>query len=235
MTPQPGVETPDNTADPGSTEEPDHTTDPGVIPDEPDTEPVDPDANTNNSNTNTNTSTNTGTAGGEATIVNAETGVNVRPDASTSGAAIASLKNGDKVKVVRDAGNGWYEITFSGHGGRDTSGYVKGDFLSTTAGSSTTTTTTTPSTTTNTTTSGSGTSAPGGSLKTGSAKVTNAAGGVNVRPGPSASGTPVASLKNGDEVQVIKSAGDGWYEITFTGPRGKDTSGYMKGDYLTNS
>ena len=235
VTPQPGVETPDNTANPGSTEEPDHTTDPGVIPDEPDTEPVDPDTNTNNSNTNTNTSTNTGTAGGEATVVNAETGVNVRPDASTSGAAIASLKNGDKVKVVRDAGNGWYEITFSGPGGRDTSGYVKGDFLSTTAGSSTTTTTTTSSTTTNTTISGSGTSAPGGSLKTGSAKVTNAAGGVNVRPGPSASGTPVASLKNGDEVQVIKSAGDGWYEITFTGPGGKDTSGYMKGDYLTNS
>ena len=234
VTPQPGVETPDNTANPGSTEEPDHTTDPGVIPDEPDTEPVDPDANTNNSS-NTNTSTNTNAAGGEATIVNAETGVNVRPDASTSGAAIASLKNGDKVKVVRDAGNGWYEITFSGPGGRDTSGYVKGDFLSTTAGSSTTTTTTTPSTTTNTTTSGSGTSASGGSLKTGSAKVTNAAGGVNVRPGPSASGTPVASLKNGDEVQVIKSAGDGWYEITFTGPGGKDTSGYMKGDYLTNS
>ena len=234
VTPQPGVETPDNTADPGSTEEPDHTTDPGVIPDEPDTEPVDPDTNTNNSS-NTNTSTNTNAAGGEATIVNAETGVNVRPDASTSGAAIASLKNGDKVKVVRDAGNGWYEITFSGPGGRDTSGYVKGDFLSTTAGSSTTTTTTTPSTTTNTTTSGSGTSASGGSLKTGSAKVTNAAGGVNVRPGPSASGTPVASLKNGDEVQVIKSAGDGWYEITFTGPGGKDTSGYMKGDYLTNS
>ena len=45
----------------------------------------------------------------------------------------------------------------------------------------------------------------------------------------------LASLKNGDEVQVIKSAGDGWYEITFTGSGGKDTSGYMKGDYLTNS
>ena len=129
VTPQPGVETPDNTANPGSTEEPDHTTDPGVIPDEPDTEPVDPDTNTNNSNTNTNTSTNIGTAGGEATIVNAETGVNVRPDASTSGAAIASLKIGDKVKVVRDAGNGWYEITLSGTGGKDTSGYMKGDYL----------------------------------------------------------------------------------------------------------
>ena len=65
--------------------------------------------------------------------------------------------------------------------------------------------------------------------------MTNAAGGVNVRPGPSTSGTPVASLNNGDEVQIVKSAGDGWYEITFKGPGGKDTSGYMKGDYLTNS
>ena len=166
--------------------------------------------------------------------MNAETGVNVRPDASTNGAAIASLKNGDKVQVVRDAGNGWYEITFSGPGGKATTGYVKGDFLSVAAGSSASTTA--PTTSGGTTTSN--TAAPntsGGSLKTGSAKVTNAAGGVNVRPGPSASGTPVASLKNGDAVQIIKSAGDGWYEITFTGPGGKDTSGYMKGDYLTNS
>ena len=43
------------------------------------------------------------------------------------------------------------------------------------------------------------------------------------------------ALNNGDEVQIVKSAGDGWYEITFKGPGGKDTSGYMKGDYLTNS
>ena len=201
--------------------EPDDNTDPGVMPDEPDAEPVEPDTNTDSSG-NTNTGTNTSAAGGEATIVNAAT--------STSGTPIASLKNGDKVQVVRDAGNGWYEITFSGPGGRDTAGYVKGDFLSTTAGSATTTTT--PSTTTNTPSSNTSTST--GSLKTGSAKVTNAAGGVNVRPGPSTSGAPVASLKNGDAVQIVRSAGDGWYEITFTGSGGKDTTGYMKGDYLTN-
>lgn len=232
VTPQPGVETP---VEPGTDTEPGNTDSDGTDSTDPGTMPDEPDSNTPSTPTTPDTSSDTSAAGSEATIVNAATGVNVRPDASTNGAAIASLKNGDKVQVVRDTGNGWYEITFSGPGGRDTSGYVKGDFLSTTAGSSTTTTTTPPSTTTNTTTSGSGTSASGGSLKTGSAKVTNAAGGVNVRPGPSASGTPVASLKNGDEVQVIKSAGDGWYEITFTGPGGKDTSGYMKGDYLTNS
>jgi len=36
-------------------------------------------------------------------------------------------------------------------------------------------------------------------------------------------------------VKIVKSAGDGWYEITFSGPGGRDTTGYMKGDYLANS
>ena len=31
------------------------------------------------------------------------------------------------------------------------------------------------------------------------------------------------------------SAGDGWYQITFSGNGGKTTTGYMKGDYLANS
>ena len=88
---------------------------------------------------------------------------------------------------------------------------------------------TTPSTTTNT---GSSTS---GSLKTGSGVVTNAAGGVNVRPSAGTDGSPIASLKNGDKVQIVSSAGNGWYQITFSGPGGADVTGYMKGDYLTNS
>ena len=224
VTPQPGVETP---VEPGTDTEPGSTDSDGTDSTDPGTMPDEPDSNTPSTPTTPDTSSDTSAAGSEATLVNAATGVNVRPDASTTGAAIASLKNGDKVQVVRDAGNGWYEITFSGHGGKDTSGYVKGEFLSVTAGSSTPSTTTTTTTTTPTTS--------GFSLKTGSARVSNAAGGVNVRPGPSASGTPVASLNNGDEVQIVKSAGDGWYEITFKGPGGKDTSGYMKGDYLTNS
>ena len=45
----------------------------------------------------------------------------------------------------------------------------------------------------------------------------------------------IASLTNGSDVKIVKSAGDGWYEITFSGPGGRDTTGYMKGDYLTNS
>lgn len=83
----------------------------------------------------------------------------------------------------------------------------------------------------------SGTSTPsstGGGLKAGSGVVANAGGGVNVRPSAGTSGAPIASLKNGDEVQIIRSAGDGWYEITFSGDGGVETTGYMKGDYLAN-
>ena len=36
-------------------------------------------------------------------------------------------------------------------------------------------------------------------------------------------------------MKIVSSAGDGWYEITFSGPGGRDTTGYMKGDYLANS
>ena len=118
VTPQPGVVTPvqpddsteKNPSEPGETEEPEDNTDPGVMPDEPDTTtPITP---------TTPTAPGT-TTGSTATVVNAATGVNVRPDPSTSGTPIASLKNGDEVKVVKDAGNGWYEITFSGPGGAD--------------------------------------------------------------------------------------------------------------------
>ena len=128
VTPQPGVVTPvqpddsteKNPSEPGETEEPEDNTDPGVMPDEPDTTtPITP----------TTPTTPGTTTGSTATVVNAATGVNVRPDPSTSGTPIASLKNGDEVKVVKDAGNGWYEITFSGPGGRDTTGYMKGDYL----------------------------------------------------------------------------------------------------------
>ena len=126
VTPQPGVETP---VEPGTDTEPGSTDSDGTDSTDPGTMPDEPDSNTPSTPTTPDTSSDTSAAGSEATVVNAATGVNVRPDASTNGAAIASLKNGDKVQVVRDAGNGWYEITFSGHGGKDTSGYMKGDYL----------------------------------------------------------------------------------------------------------
>ena len=63
----------------------------------------------------------------------------------------------------------------------------------------------------------------------------NAGGGVFVRSGPGKSYDSIASLTNGSDVKIVSNAGDGWYQITFSGNGGKTTTGYMKGDYLANS
>ena len=90
----------------------------------------------------------------------------------------------------------------------------------------------------------SGTSAPtatapaggtqSGSLTAGPAKVINGGNGVRVRSGPGMNYEVLASVPNGGSVQIVESAGDGWYKITFAGGGGTTTTGYMKGDYLKN-
>ena len=87
-------------------------------------------------------------------------------------------------------------------------------------------------------TGGGGTSVPasgGGSLKAGRAVVVNGGNGVRVRSGPGTGYEILASIPNGGSVQIVSSAGDGWYEITFTAVGGVTTTGYMKGDFLANS
>ena len=98
---------------------------------------------------------------------------------------------------------------------------------STATPSTTTPSTTTPSTTTPSTS--------GGSLRAGSAVVVNGGNGVRVRSGPGTSHDILATIPNGGSVQIVQSAGDGWYEITFTAVGGVTTTGYMKGDYLSNT
>ena len=78
-------------------------------------------------------------------------------------------------------------------------------------------------------------SSTGGALKAGAAVVVNGGNGVFVRSGPGTSYEALATVSNGASVQIVKSAGDGWYQITFAGSGGADTTGYMKGDYLANS
>ena len=103
---------------------------------------------------------------------------------------------------------------------------VTGDPVSPSGGGSTPTTT--PSTpTTNTPSSG-------GALKAGKAVVINGGNGVRVRSGPGTTYDILATVPNGGSVQVVSSAGDDWYEITFTAVGGVTTTGYMKGEFLAN-
>lgn len=74
-----------------------------------------------------------------------------------------------------------------------------------------------------------------GSLKAGSATVVNGGNGVRVRSGPGTTYEILATVPNGASIQVVKSASDGWYEITFDNVGGVKTTGYMKGEFLKNN
>ena len=75
----------------------------------------------------------------------------------------------------------------------------------------------------------------GGSLKAGKATVVNGGNGVRVRSGPGTTYDILATVPNGGSVQVVRATGTGdWYEITFTAVGGVTTTGYMKGEYLSN-
>jgi len=71
-------------------------------------------------------------------------------------------------------------------------------------------------------------------LKAGAAKVVNGGNGVRVRSGPGTNYEILATVSNGADIQIVESAGDGWYKITFSNIGGVTTPGYMKGDYLAN-
>lgn len=88
--------------------------------------------------------------------------------------------------------------------------------------------------TTTQTPSGGGGGTSTSTLQPGDASVVNAGNGVRVRSGPSTNHEILATIPNGASVRVVKSAGDGWYEITFANVGGVNTTGYMKGEYLAN-
>ncbi len=76
----------------------------------------------------------------------------------------------------------------------------------------------------------------GGALKAGKAVVVNGGNGVRVRSGPGTSYDILATVPNGGSVQVVRATGtDDWYEITFSNVGGVTTTGYMKGEFLSNS
>ena len=74
----------------------------------------------------------------------------------------------------------------------------------------------------------------GGTLNAGTATVINGGNGVRVRSGPGTNYDILATVPNGGSVQVVRSMGDDWYEITFSNVGGVTTTGYMKGEFLSN-
>lgn len=71
------------------------------------------------------------TVGRPGVIVGAEGGLRVRSGPGTSNAVLATLWNNNPINVVAEAGDGWYQITFPGEGGVPTTGYIRGEYIST--------------------------------------------------------------------------------------------------------
>ena len=158
-----------------------------------------------------------------ATITNAAGGLNVRTGPGTTYEVQASMKNGDNVTILEIADGGWYKITYSGKDGKETTGYVKADYVTAKEGDTpaeepSTEPTSSPST---------------NGLKPGTkGKITGAASGLRVRSGPGTTYEILASLNNGNEITVLEDAGNGWYKIAYSGANGKESVGYIMGTYI---
>ena len=70
------------------------------------------------------------TAGATGKITGASSGLRVRSGPGTSYDVVASLVNGSEITVVAAADGGWYQISFTGSGGRSTTGYILGEYIS---------------------------------------------------------------------------------------------------------
>ena len=125
--------------------------------------------------------------------------LNVRSGPSTSYGITTKLYKGDKVEIL-ETSNGWHKIKAS----NGKIGWVSGDYIKVSSGS-----TTQPSTSTT--------------------KATVTATSLNVRSGAGTSYSVITKLSKGTVVDVIESASNGWKKIKTSG----GTTGWASGDYLT--
>lgn len=79
-----------------------------------------------NSGTSTGTTSGPVAANTPGTIVNAGSGLNVRSGPGSSYDKVASIKNGNKVIILEDAGSGWYKVDIGG----GVTGYISSDYVS---------------------------------------------------------------------------------------------------------
>lgn len=176
---------------------------------------------------------------GAARVTNGGSGgVRVRSGPGTSYDPLATLTNGSSVEIVEWSGtDDWYKLTFRDSSGSTVTGYMKEEYLANGSGSSGSSSGGSSGTSSSGGSSSSGTSSSGtssGGLRAGSAVVVNGGNGVRVRSGPGTSYDSLATIPNGGSVQIVESAGSGWYKITFSDIGGVTTTGYMKGEYLSN-
>lgn len=173
------------------------------------------------------------------TVVNAPSGLRVRSGPGTSYEKVGALKNGNRITVVSDAGDGWCRIIFENNG-VSTPGYIQAKYIDAEGeipAAASSAAPAQPSQSPDASSEASqppavSTPAPGFG---GAGRITGAATGLRVRSGPGTDYDVVGSLRNGDAINVLSDAGNGWFEITFVGSNGSNVTGYIMEEFISIS
>ncbi|WP_096515264.1 SH3 domain-containing protein [Clostridium perfringens] len=139
-------------------------------------------------------------------VVKVNSALNMRSGPGGNYGVIGTLRNNDKVEIIKEV-DGWYEIKFNGKVGYVSSQYIK--MVDNGSGEEKPVKPEKPSVSVN---------------KQGVVKVNSA---LNMRSGPGSNYGVIGTLRNNDNVEIIKEV-DGWYEIRFNGK-----VGYVSKSYIT--
>lgn len=146
----------------------------------------------------------------------------LRASAETGSVVLSMAYKGDKVEVLKDAGNGWYQVSLNG-----VTGYMSGEYLNASWKTSAPAVATVaqqeaPAAAT--------TAAPAATPASGNVKVDLGAGEVlNLRSGPSSQNSKLASIPGGT-VLALEEASGGWYKVTYNGK-----TGYVSSEYVVST
>lgn len=157
----------------------------------------------NDSNSDNNNNNNVEVTASKGEVINAEVGLRVRSEASTSSSVLGHVYTGDKVDIIGESGN-WYKITFKG-----SPAYVSKDYVKKVDSSN----------------SGSNNGSPTVENKRG--KVYNTGGiGLTVRTDATSSSLALGYLMEGQVIDITGTKGS-WYKIIFN-----NKVGYVHSDYI---
>lgn len=155
-----------------------------------------------------------GAAGLGTATVDADA-LRLRAKADSGSVVLAMAYKGEKVDVLADAGNGWYQVSLNG-----VTGYMSSEYLKTSG------TTQTSNTVTVAQQAVPAVAAPA----SGNVKVNLSAGEVlNLRSGASTQSSRLAAIPGGT-VLALEGTSGSWYKVTYNG-----VTGYVSAEYMVST
>lgn len=155
-----------------------------------------------------------GAAGLGTATVDADA-LRLRSKADSGSVVLAMAYKGEKVDVLADAGNGWYQVSLNG-----VTGYMSGEYLQASWNTQASNTVTVTQQAVPT----------AASPASGNVKVNLSAGEVlNLRSGASTQSSKLASIPGGT-VLTLEGTSGGWYKVTYNG-----VTGYVSAEYMVST